>query len=123
MTQHTQRLDALVRAAAPIHGVGVGTLGDSSTVRIDFRPDATPEQRAAAQAVVDSFDWSDAAQSAWEADRVPERKALRAAAATALAANANYLAIATPTASQVRQQTEALTRQVQHLIRRLAQID
>lgn len=119
----TARLDSLIRPVAPIDGISVGTPGDSSTVRIDFRDDATPQQRAAARAVVDSFDWSDAAHAAWEDDRQPERKALRVAAASALAANADYLAIPTPTAAQVRQQTEALTRQVQHLIRRLAQID
>lgn len=62
----TARLDNAIRAACPILGVSVGTPGDSGTVRIDFGPAATPEQRAAAQAVVDGFDWSDGAQAAWE---------------------------------------------------------
>lgn len=117
------RLNAVCSAAAPVLGVSVGTLGESSTVRIDFRPEATAEQRAAAQAVVNAFDWSPEAQAAWEADRQPERKALRMAAAQAIADNLAYLALATPTAVQVRQQTDALTRQVNHLIRRLTQID
>lgn len=60
------RLDAAVRAAAPIVGVSVGTPGVSASVRVDFDPAATADQRAAAQAVVDGFDWSDAAQAAWE---------------------------------------------------------
>lgn len=65
----TERLTAAVSVVCPIHGVSVRTPGDSSTVRIDFRYEATPEQRAAAQAVVDGFDWSEAAQSAWELTR------------------------------------------------------
>lgn len=60
------RLDSDIRTVCPIAGISVGTPGDSGTVRIDFDPLATPEQRAAAQAVVDGFDWSDAAQAAWE---------------------------------------------------------
>lgn len=60
------RLHSLVAAVCPIAGVSVGTPGDSTTVRIDFDPVATPEQRTAALTVVDGFDWSDAAQAAWE---------------------------------------------------------
>lgn len=60
-----ERLDALVRAACPaIDGVSM-----SVPPRINFRPEATPEQRAAAQAVVDGFNPSDAAQAEWELDR------------------------------------------------------
>jgi hypothetical protein len=59
------RLHMTLSAVCPISGVSVGTPGDLSTVRIDYA-DATPEQIAAAQAALAAFDWSDAAQAAWE---------------------------------------------------------
>jgi hypothetical protein len=49
-------LDAAVKAVCPIYGVSVGIVSDKATWRIDFRPEATTQQRAAAQAVVTSFD-------------------------------------------------------------------
>lgn len=60
------RLDAAVKAACPILGVSVGTQGDSSSVRINFDPSATTQQRTDAQAAVDAFDWSDPAQVSYE---------------------------------------------------------
>jgi hypothetical protein len=119
----TRRLDSNVRAACPLAGLSVGRLGDSSTVRLDFAPEATPQQRIAAQAVVDAFDWSDAAQAAWEADQFPERKDLRAAAAGAIADNDAFLAIASPSNAQVLAQVRRLTQQNNRIIRRLSQID
>jgi hypothetical protein len=50
------KLDAAIKAVCPIHGVSIGRWDDRSTWRIDFKGEATPEQRAAAQSVVDSFD-------------------------------------------------------------------
>lgn len=47
-------LYALIAAVCPIDGIS----GGEGNVRIDFRPEATPEERLAAQAVVDAFDWS-----------------------------------------------------------------
>lgn len=114
-----ERLDALVRAACPaITGVSLST-----PPRIDFTPEATPQQRTAAQAVVDGFDWSDAAQTAWEEDRKPERKALRAAAAQAVADLDTFLAIPTPTAAQVRDAVQLLCRIQKRVIARLIQLD
>jgi hypothetical protein len=63
------RLHESIAAVCPIDGVSVGKPGDASTVRIDFRQDATFEQRAAGEAVVKAFDWSDEAQAVWEATR------------------------------------------------------
>lgn len=63
------RLHAAIAAVCPITGVSDGTPGDSATVRVDYDPGATTEQRAAAQAVVDGFDWSTEAQLAWERSR------------------------------------------------------
>ena len=50
------KLDAAIRAVCPIHGVSIGKKDDKSTWRIDFKDEATTEQRASAQAVIDAFD-------------------------------------------------------------------
>ena len=50
------KLDAAVKAAAPIFGVSVGNKSDKATWRIFFKPEATDPQRSAAQGVVDAFD-------------------------------------------------------------------
>lgn len=47
-----------VATVAPINRITVGTFGQPETVDIDFRKEATPEQKSAAQAVVAAFDWS-----------------------------------------------------------------
>jgi hypothetical protein len=60
------RLSSAVSSVCPVVGISVAVYGDSSTVRIDFRDEATTEQRTAAQSAVDAFDWSQQAQSAWE---------------------------------------------------------
>lgn len=52
------RLHAVIAAVCPIIGVSVGIIGDSSTVKIEFDPKATPQQMADAQNLVDTFDWS-----------------------------------------------------------------
>jgi hypothetical protein len=49
-------LDTAVKAVCPIHGVSFGRVGDKATWRIDFKDEATAEQRAAAQDVLASFD-------------------------------------------------------------------
>ena len=50
------KLDAAIRAVCPIHGVSIGKKDDKSTWRIDFKDEATTEQGASAQAVIDAFD-------------------------------------------------------------------
>ncbi len=47
------RLDQAIKTVCPIDGLS----GDRNGVRIDFRPEATDEQRAAAKDVLKSFDW------------------------------------------------------------------
>lgn len=47
-------LDQAIKAVCPIHGVAVN---GQTVVRIDFKAEATEEHRAAAQAVVDEWDW------------------------------------------------------------------
>lgn len=60
---HIERLTEAVASVCPIHGIQGGT---QATAAIDYNPEATTEQRAAAQTALAAFDWSDAAQAAWE---------------------------------------------------------
>jgi hypothetical protein len=114
-----QRIHAMVSAVCPVDGVGIS----DRLVRIDFADAATGPQRAAAQAVVDAFDWSQAAHDAWLEDQHPERKAIRQAATGAIQANDTFLAIGAPTATQVRDQVRTLSQQNNRIIRRLIQLD
>ena len=45
-----------IAAVCPIHGISFGRPADKATWRIDFDDAATPEQRAAAQAVLEGYD-------------------------------------------------------------------
>lgn len=114
-----QRLDATIRALAPIDGVSV--VGQTAT--ISFQAAATQPQRDAANAALASFDWSDAAQVAWEDVQAPERTTLRQAAAQAVSDNNTFLAIGSPTNAQVVAQVKRLTQECTALIKRLIQID
>lgn len=58
-----------IAAIAPIIGVSFGSNQDKSTWRIDFKPEATAKQRAAAQRVIDDFD------TAWESREEADPKA------------------------------------------------
>ncbi len=49
-------LQQKVDAAAPNTGISIGRWNDKATWRIDFKDQATKEQRAAAQAAIDAFD-------------------------------------------------------------------
>jgi hypothetical protein len=49
-------LHEAIAAVCPIGSVSIGEDTDKKTWRIDFAPEATQEQRAAAEAVVDGFD-------------------------------------------------------------------
>ena len=59
------RIDTLLRRdGIPIHGVWVSE--DGETVRIDFRDEATAQQRDQAEALVAGLDWSEAGRLSWE---------------------------------------------------------
>src|SRR5688572_28071332 len=114
------RLDSAIKAAGiPIHGVS----GEQGAVVVQFRPEATAPQQAAAATIVAGFDWSQAAHDAWLEDQRPQRKAIRQAAAGAIADNDTYLALANPNNAQVVAQVRRLTIQNNHIIRRIVQID
>jgi hypothetical protein len=61
-----RRLHTAIAAVCPILGMDVGTEGSSPSVTFLPVPAATTQQRTVAQGVIDGFDWSDAAQAAWE---------------------------------------------------------
>lgn len=113
------RLSEAVRAVCPIVGVSVGKVGDASTVRIDG-DNATPEQLAAAQSVVNAFDWSAEAHAAWLLSKQPERNTLKESASQAIADNAAFLADSSVTQAEAVAQVKALTRQVNRIIALLA---
>lgn len=57
-------LDEAVKVVCPITGVSIGNRSDKTTWNIDFAEAATPQQRTAAQAVIDAFDVNAAYPSA-----------------------------------------------------------
>lgn len=61
--ESVERLHEIVSAVCPIRGVRIGADGTAS---INFDDAATVDQRAAGQAVADSFDASPEAHAAWE---------------------------------------------------------
>ena len=63
-TKNAEHLDKAIKAVCPIVGVSIGKDGVPSTVRIDFAPEATAQQRVDAQGIVDGFNWSEAAELA-----------------------------------------------------------
>lgn len=52
-------LDRKISAVCPIHGVSIGDATDKETWRIDYKSEATEEQRAAASAVLATFSFDD----------------------------------------------------------------
>ena len=70
--RYGERIEETIAAVCPIpvgSSVSIGTFGVSSSVTFVVDPSATAPQIAAAQALIDSFDWSDAAQLAWETEQ------------------------------------------------------
>lgn len=120
--QWMPRLTAQMTAVCPCLPQ-VGDPADKLTWLVVPLAGATLPQIAAAQAVIDGFDTSDAAQAAWEDDQKPERKSLRQAAAGAIADIDTYLAIASPNNAQVVAQVRRLSLDTKAVIKRLIQVD
>lgn len=117
------RLSEAVSALCPIYGLSVGRLGQSASVRVDFRPEATPEQRAAAQAAVDAFDWSPAAGDAWLDSQEADLAALRDLSSQAVADINAYLVVADgATAAQVRAEVKAIDQRQRAVIKALMRV-
>jgi hypothetical protein len=113
------RLHEEIAAVCPIDTM----TGTEEGVEIAFRPEATPPQRAAAQAVVDGFDWSDAAHNAWLDDQEPLLRDLKEQAQQAIDNIDAYLAIAdTATNVQVRAEVKAIDQRQRRIIRALVRV-
>ncbi|GEM_PF-3605118 len=57
------------RLHSDIEGSGIpilGVSGSQGSIRIDFKDNVTAQQKLDAQAIIDSFDWSDSAQIVWQ---------------------------------------------------------
>jgi hypothetical protein len=65
------RLTESIAKVCPIHGIS----GPLTSVRIDYRDEATAEQRAAAQTVLNSFDASNQFQADWQATQIRQTAA------------------------------------------------
>jgi len=50
------QLHEKIITVCPIHGVSIGRRDDKATWRIDFKDEATEQQRSAARVVLDAFD-------------------------------------------------------------------
>lgn len=59
----TQKLHDQISAVCPIEGLSIGSFDEKKTWAVKFDAMATAQQRAAAQAVIDSFDASEAPPS------------------------------------------------------------
>lgn len=55
LTPAARFTQALEAQGIPVHGVS----GSDATARIDFKDEATPQQRLAARNAADNFDWTD----------------------------------------------------------------
>lgn len=53
---NVRRLHEKIAAVAPILGVSIGVYDDKTTWKVAFDQSALPEQKSAAQAILDSFD-------------------------------------------------------------------
>lgn len=97
MSNNINTVDAAIRAVCPIDGVSFGKPDDKQTWRIDFKDIATPEQRVAAQSVVDGFDL--VAANAADA-QIAVRKSTDAAEAQASRVDAAVTSLLDMTAAQ-----------------------
>ena len=52
-------LDQLIKAVCPIHGVSFDKLDDKSTWRVDYKDEATSEQKDKAKEIINKFIWND----------------------------------------------------------------
>lgn len=117
------RLLNTLAATCPILSINIGTIGDSSSVTIQYDPAATAAQRASAQSTLASFDWSAAATQAYDDSLNPDRTTLRNQASQAVADINTFLALAAPTNAQVLSMVQKLCQDTRAIIKRLVEWD
>lgn len=115
-----ERIHDAVAQVCPIDGVHVGDLLNKATWKVDFRPEATAPQRAAAQTAINNFDTSGAVDAA-EAARVAAIRAdstridiLSRFKTATLADMSTYVdtQIAGGTVTQLRDQSRAMFKRI-----------
>ncbi len=112
----SDRFSQTIAPLAPI----VGSTFQAGVVTIDFRPAATQPQKDAAALAAATFDWSAAAQAAWQDQQNPDRTNVKQQAQSAIATNNAFLAIVgNPTNAQVLAQVQALTQEMTAVIKYL----
>ena len=111
-------------AVCPAVGVSIGVDYDPATVRIDFAPEATAQQRADALAVVNSFDAvaERAAIAAAETQANTDKTALKTAYSNAVTRLQQINATSAPTNAQVIQAVRDMAQiqlQIMHVVKAL----
>lgn len=115
-------LVALVAAGVP--AIGVAILDANNNVRIDTQGDVplTSQQQAQANAVIAGFDFSDAANVAFQQAQEPLLQTLRQQAAQAIQDINTFLAIATPTNAQAIAEIQAIDRRQKAIIQAIGRL-
>lgn len=108
-----QRLHEAIAAIAPIDGVA----GKQGSIRIDFQITATQAQKDAVNVMMASFDYSDTADTVWQAAKILNKTNLFQAATKAISNNDTFLALASPSNAQTVTQVKSLTQQITKLIK------
>lgn len=109
--KYVRRLhEAIIAGGVAINGVNSSGIVNPASLQ------------AAAQSIIDAFDDSDAAQTAFEESLEPLLKDLKDQALNAIDNNDTFLAIPSPTNAQAVAQVQALTRQNSRIIRALGRV-
>lgn len=104
------RLHAAVEAVCPIIGVGQNA-PPAVGYRIDFKAEATEQQKLDAVEVLNNFDFSESLNEPWLESRLTDRKELLDDADVAIEANQTFLALPSPNNAQTLAQVKRLTQQ------------
>lgn len=120
-----ERLTEWIAAECPIHGVSIASdKWNPADVKIDYKDEATKEERELAVQLLGKFDPSDEAQAAWEeAQQSAEKREIKASVAKTVGDNEAYLANEKPTIEDMAAQVRLLTEQAILNAKRLAQVD
>ena len=102
--------ERLIAAGIPLDGI-------NSDRVVAYSAEATQAQRDQGAAIVAAFDWTLTAEKQAEATATTNERTISQQVEAALANNATFLGLASPTTAQNAAQIKALTRQMNGLIR------
>jgi hypothetical protein len=119
----SERLYRKLAEACPYVSASIGTMGVSPSVKFEPAASATPAQIAAAQSVIDTFDWSDAANQNYAASLEPDLITLKNQVTAALTAIQNFLALVPPLSlTQLAAEVRAIDQRQQAILKALARL-